>query len=178
MNNIGQFEKVSLKQFSNDWKNTFQNVNFIKHISDNDIANIYNNIQLPERATLGSAGYDFKSPLDFKLRTRQSITIPTGIRVKIDDNWALFVFPRSSLGFKYRLQLDNTIGVIDRDYYNSNNEGHIFVKLTNDCKRNKDVTIKRGDKICQGIFIKFGITYDDYKTKKQVRNGGFGSTGS
>lgn len=176
MNNIGQFEKVSLKQFSNDWKNTFQNVNFIKHISDNDIANIYNHIRLPERATLDSAGYDFRSPLSFKLRPRQSIKIPTGIRVKMNDGWVLLIFPRSSLGFKYRLQLDNEIGVIDKDYYSSDNEGHIFVQLTNDCKHDIDVNIKANDKLCQGIFVQFGITFDDEQDSKQIRNGGMGST--
>lgn len=136
---------------------------------------LYKNIELPTRATSGSAGYDFKCPLAcFTLHPGETIKIPTGIRVKIDDGWFLGVFPRSSLGFKYRVQLDNTIGVVDSDYYNSDNEGHIFVKLTNDGKADKTVAISAGDAFAQGIFLPFGITYNDEATG--IRNGGFGST--
>lgn len=136
---------------------------------------LYKNIELPTRATSGSAGYDFKCPLAcFTLHPGETIKIPTGIRVKIDEGWFLGIFPRSSLGFKYRVQLDNTIGVIDSDYYNSDNEGHIFVKLTNDGKADKTVAISAGDAFAQGIFLPFGITYNDEATG--IRNGGFGST--
>ena len=87
----------------------------------------------------------------------------------------LAVFPRSGLGFKFRLQLNNTVGIIDSDYYFSDNEGHIFVKLTNDSNEGKVVDLKEGDAFAQGIFLPYGITEDDDVTAS--RNGGFGSTG-
>ena len=158
---IASFEKVSL----NEYKKAFDNEN---------IEDIYNSIKLPKRATKGSAGYDFFAPYDILLKKGETIKIPTGIRVKMNEDYVLFLLPRSSLGFKYRLQLDNTVGVIDSDYYNSANEGHIFIKLTNDSKENKDMVVKKGDGFCQGIFLKFGITVDDDTT--DIRNGGIGST--
>ena len=86
----------------------------------------------------------------------------------------LCLYPRSGLGFKYRLQLNNTVGIIDSDYYYSDNEGHIFAKITNDSNENKVVTIQKGTGFMQGIFVEYGITIDDDTTI--VRNGGFGST--
>ncbi len=166
---VGEFEKVSMIQFANDMKNTFG-----EELTLEMIRMVYDRIKLPERATVGSAGYDFKTPLDFTLEPGESIKIPTGIRVKISDGWMLSCFPRSGLGFKYRLQLDNTVGIIDSDYYYSSNEGHIFVKLTNDGKSGKAVSVKAGDSFAQGIFIPFGITYSD--NASGVRDGGFGST--
>ena len=130
---------------------------------------------LPQRATSGSAGYDFKSPIHFILQPGQTIKIPTGIRVKIDDGWWLGCLPRSGLGFKYRLQLNNTMGVIDSDYYYSDNEGHIFAKITNDSNEDKAIEVKAGDGFMQAIFIPYGITYSD--SANGVRNGGMGSTG-
>lgn len=134
----------------------------------------YDEIRLPVRATSGSAGYDFRSPVDFALEPGQSIKLPTGIRVCIDDGWVLMLYPRSSMGFKYRLQLDNTVGVIDSDYYYSDNEGHIFVKITNDSRDGKKLSVKKGEAFVQGIFVPFGITADD--NVKNIRNGGIGST--
>ena len=139
-----------------------------------EVKDIYNSIQLPIRATSGSAGYDFKSPITFTLKHGQTIKIPTGIRAKIDDGWVLKCYPRSGLGFKYRLQLNNTVGIIDSDYYYSDNEGHIFAKLTNDTNEDRTVEIAAGSGFMQGIFVEYGITVDDDVT--DVRNGGFGST--
>lgn len=171
MKSVAVFEKVSFEQFFSAMKDEF-------YYTDEDVEMVmalYKNIELPTRATSGSAGYDFKCPLAcFSLRSGETIKIPTGIRVKIDEGWFLGIFPRSSLGFKYRVQLDNTVGVVDSDYYNSDNEGHIFVKLTNDGKADKTVAISAGDAFAQGIFLPFGITYDDETTG--IRNGGFGST--
>lgn len=169
MKRVGKFEKVNLKQFISDWTDTFGN------ISVETIEEIYNKIRLPCRATTGSAGYDFFSPKEFTLNPGCSIKIPTGVRCKIDDGWVLKCYPRSSLGFKYRLQLNNTVGIIDSDYYHSDNEGHIFLKLTNDTNESKIVKIGKGNGFAQGIFIEYGITYND--VVDSVRNGGFGSTG-
>ncbi len=167
MKKIAKFEKVSLNQYIIDMK---QNYNF----NEKQIKEIYNNIQLPKRATIGSAGYDFKIPFDITLNPNETIKIPTGIRVKMESNWVLLLFPRSSLGFKYRMQLDNTIGVIDSDYYNSDNEGHIILKVSNDTKEKKILNVGMNKGICQGIFFEFGITEDDETIEN--RNGGFGST--
>ena len=108
---VAKFEKVSFEEFSKE-------INDIK---------CYEEIILPKRATIGSAGYDFYAPFDFTLKPDESIKIPTGIKVKISDGWFLAIFPRSGLGFKYRLQLNNTVGIIDSDYYHALNEGHIFI---------------------------------------------------
>ncbi len=165
---IAQFQKVSLKQFMDDWIATFGNR------PDQIITEIYNDIKLPKRATSGSAGYDFFSPIDFILQPNETIKIPTGIRCKIDDDWVLKCYPRSGLGFKYRLQLNNTVGIIDSDYFYSDNEGHIFVKLTNDTNERRTVELKAGIGFMQGIFVEYGITVDD--DVQMERNGGFGST--
>lgn len=175
MKRVGKFEKVSLKQFIDDWKNAFKEVVTQDNILDQKITEIYDNIELPKRATLGSAGYDFFSPIYFTLPPGKSIKIPTGIRCKMEYGWMLQCYPRSGLGFKYRLQLDNTVGIIDSDYYYSDNEGHIFVKLTNDTKENKTINLDKGSRIAQGIFVEYGIVYDDFT--EGIRNGGFGSTG-
>lgn len=168
MNKIAKFEKVSYEQFKKDYIDCFNEE------SDEKIKEIYDNIKLPKRATKGSAGYDFYSPITFTLKPCETIKIPTGIRVKIEDGWFLANFPRSGLGFKYRLQLNNTVGIIDADYYNALNEGHIMSKLTNDSKENKDVLITAGNGFIQGIFLPFGITVDD--ESDEIRTGGFGST--
>lgn len=164
MKRIAKFEKVSREQFSKDWQDSF---------GENE--SIYDSIKLPRRATAGSAGYDFFSTTDFELKPGETIKIPTGIRVRIDEGWVLKLYPRSGLGFKYRLQLNNTVGIIDSDYYNSDNEGHIFVKVTNDSNEGKILSVKAGEGFCQGIFVEYGITVDDDASAE--RNGGFGSTG-
>ena len=104
----------------------------------------------------------------------EEIKLPTGIRVEMEENWVLKCYPRSGLGFKFRLQLNNTVGIIDSDYFYSDNEGHIFAKLTNDTNENKTVELGKGTGFMQGIFVEYGITVDDDATA--VRNGGFGST--
>ena len=132
----------------------------------------YEDIILPKRATKSSAGYDFFSPVSFDLAPGETIKIATGIRVQIEDGWFLAVYPRSGLGFKYRLRLDNTVGIIDADYFNADNEGHIFIKITN-CG-DKPLSVAKGSGFAQGIFTEFGITVDD--EANDVRTGGFGST--
>lgn len=171
MNRVAKFEKVTWKQFQSDWVDTFgENTT----TDMNEVKEIYDNIKLPKRATTGSAGYDFYTPISLTIRPGETVKIPTGIRVKMDPDWALKCYPRSGLGFKYRLQLNNTVGIIDSDYYGSDNEGHIFAKLTNDSKEGKVVELKVGTGFMQGIFVEYGITVDDEAT--EIRNGGFGST--
>ena len=139
-----------------------------------DIRDMYESLELPKRATTGSAGYDFYAPFSFSLPPAATIKIPTGIRAKMDEGWVLKVYPRSGLGFKYRLQMNNTVGIIDSDYYYSDNEGHIFIKMTNDSNEGKTVEVSQGSGFAQGIFLEYGITVDD--DTEGIRNGGFGST--
>ena len=167
MERIAKFEKVSRERFVADWLDTFGG-------SEAEAIVWYAGIRPPKRATKGSAGYDFESPVYFKLKPGETIKIPTGIRVSMREDYVLMVFPRSGLGFKYRLQLNNTVGIIDSDYYYSDNEGHIFIKLTNDSNEGKELEILAGEGFAQGIFLQFGITEDDEVT--EIRNGGFGST--
>ena len=160
MHRIAQFMKVSRAQFEADW--------------DFAAPCPYDETALPRRGTAGSAGYDFYSPLDFTLNSGEFIKIPTGIRARIDDGWVLTLYPRSGQGFKYRLQLYNTVGVIDADYFGAANEGHIHIKIVNANTEGKALTVKKGEAFAQGIFLPFGLTVDDDAC--DLRTGGFGST--
>ena len=174
MNRIAKFEKVSFEQFKKDFIKLFYKENDI--IDESYIKFIYDNIKLPERKTSGSAGYDIFSPISFNLNTGENFIIPTGIKVNIEEGWVLTVHVRSSIGFKYGVSLSNTTAIIDSDYYNNkDNEGHIFIKLSNNDKSfKKALTIFNGDAFCQGIFVPYGITVDDNTT--DIREGGIGST--
>lgn len=176
MNRVGEFEKVSFEQYYEAIKDEFYKGQEMTPALQENIKKSWEALQLPSRATSGSAGYDFKAPFSFSLDTGDTIKIPTGIRVKVDEGWWLGCLPRSGLGFKYRLQLDNTMGVIDSDYYYSDNEGHIFAKITNDNHTGKTLTVEAGSGFLQAIFIPYGVTYSDDATG--ARNGGMGSTDS
>lgn len=135
---VGKFEKISLKQWHKDYLS----------LDDKMLNEI---IKIPTRATKGSAGYDIVTPFDIDLKVGESMKVPTGLKCKVDNGWFLGIFPKSGLGFKYSLRLGNSIGVIDEDYYNNeNNEGHIWVKIQND--GDKDFHLDAGKAFCQGIF--------------------------
>lgn len=161
---IAEFQIVSFAQFESGLDECYKS----------QAKSIYEELKKPKRATKGSAGYDFYAPYDITLNPGQTAKIPTGIRVKMEENYVLKLYPRSGLGFKYRLQLNNTVGIIDSDYYYSDNEGHIFAKITNDSNENKVLTIPKGTGFMQGVFVEYGITIDD--DTDSIRNGGFGST--
>lgn len=185
MNNVAKFEKVSYDQFRRDWIDTFY---YISETSigmdelENEIKRIYDNIKLPKRSTICSAGYDIFAPKHFELYHNDVIKIPTGIKCSIEEGWVLMIFPRSGQGFKYGVHLSNSVGVIDADYINADNEGHIFVKLVNDSIitehdfKNSDnhFSVATGQAFCQGVFLPYGITIDD--DADGIRTGGFGST--
>ncbi|NMB70180.1 deoxyuridine 5'-triphosphate nucleotidohydrolase [candidate division WWE3 bacterium] len=157
---MNKFYKVSLEQYIKD-------ANRGAAASEE-----YDRILLPRRATKLSAGYDFFAPFDFTLSPGEEIKFPTGIRVKLDEDKFLACFPRSGLGFKYKLQLANTVGIIDADYFSSPNEGHIHVKLCNN--GDKVIEIHQGDAFMQGVILPFYKTDDDEST--DIRTGGMGST--
>ena len=174
-----KFEKVSLEQFKKDMKAIYPN------LTDSEIEDKYNRIQLPKRGSKGSAGYDIYSTMDCKFFGNTGIVpsifgvnepklIPTGIKAVMPGNMVLNIVPRSGMGFKSGVSLANTIGIIDSDYYNNfNNEGHIMIKLVPGFD---NLDVKEGDRIAQGIFTKFYVTDDD--DVETTRQGGFGSTGS
>ena len=179
---IAQFEKVSYEQFFKDFVKTF-NLQATRELEDGTVEAVdldsfirpfYDSIKLPQRATNGSAGYDFYTPIDLNIVPNTTVKIPTAIRCKLKRNYVLQIYPRSSLGFKYRLWLDNLVGIIDSDYYESDNEGHIFIKITNNTLDGKTIELKRGDAFAQGIFNKYYLAKE--KKVHTKRNGGFGST--
>ena len=138
------FEKISFEQFKKDIKD------------DKDLYNSYN---IPKRETKFAAGYDFEAIEDFTIKPGEIKKIPTGIKVNMMDDEVLLLIVRSSMGFKYNVRLCNQVGVIDKDYYNNkDNEGHMFLALKNE--GDKDYIVKKGDGICQGMFIKY-LTVDN-----------------
>ena len=158
---MNQFLKVSFEQYEKDR-------------GDGDVAAIeYAGIELPKRATKGSAGYDFFAPFDITLASGEEVRIPTGVKVELDSDKFLACYPRSGLGFKYKIRLANTVGIIDSDYFHAENEGHINIKIRNE--GHSSVYIPRGSAFAQGIITQFFATDDD--TANGVRTGGFGSTG-
>lgn len=150
-----RFEKVSFKQYA-----------------EHGDRNTYDNIKLPRRATKCSAGYDFYAPTDVVFEAGQTVTIATGIRAVMPSGYFLMIVPRSGLGFKYKLRLNNTVGIIDADYVDSPNEGHIFVRMTNES--DKRLEIAAGEAFAQGILLEYHTTTDDDAT--EPRHGGLGST--
>lgn len=168
MRRIAKFEKVSFEQFCRDWGK------YDPDAGEAEIREIYEALKLPRRATRASAGYDFYAPVTVTMEAGEEKLIPTGIRAKISDDFVLVLVPRSSLGFKFRMQLDNTVGIIDADYYEADNEGHMMCKLINDSREGKTLVIGQGEGMVQGIFLPFGITEDDAADAQ--RTGGIGST--
>lgn len=160
-----KFEKISYEQYMKDGMNRFIR---------------YEDIQLPRRGTKRAAGYDIICPIDLTIMPGQAEVIPTGIKVELDSDKWLQVLPRSGIGFKTGLLLMNTVGVIDADYYNNdNNEGHIWVKVrhpSSDPGWGVPIEIKKGTAICQGIISPYFVV-DNEDDVETTRTGGFGSTG-
>lgn len=167
---MNKFEIISEDQFLEDFSPYLVD----EALDLRDSLAVYRSIKLPQRATTGSAGYDIFAPYDIEIPPNGTVKIPTGIRVLLDDDKFLAVYPRSGLGFKYKMQLYNSVGIIDADYSGSDNEGHIWCKFYNDSPDGKTIIIKQGEAMCQGIIQQFFKTVDD--ETDEVRNGGFGST--
>lgn len=172
---VAKFEKVSFEEFKKAWIKAGR-----YYVDDNYIRYIYDRIKLPQRSTPRSSGYDFFYPgnVSLPIPEKTSVLIPTGIRcVFFEDGYDLSVYPRSGMGFKYRVHLDNTVGIIDNDYFEADNEGHIMVKLSCDPRELVSVVINPGDKFVQGIIRDFYLAEGDDEVEKQNRTGGLGSTG-
>ena len=135
----------------------------------------YDDIIIPKRKTRHSSGYDFHAPYAFALEPGEVMLVETGIKIELEPNQELLLFPRSSSGFKYFLRLANTIGKVDSDYFNnSDNEGHIFIKIRNE--GNKTMEIDKGQAFAQGTIYEYQITDDDSFDYGDIRKGGIGST--
>lgn len=154
------FLKVSYEQFEKD-------------VDFELVDEIYNDIKMPIRATNLSAGYDLFSPVDCTLKPGERMKIPTGLRVHMQKDEWLGIYIRSSIGFKYNVRLKNSVGIIDADYINAKNEGHIWVALYN--HGDKVLEIKKGEAFAQGIFQKYLLVEND-EPKEIHRVGGIGST--
>lgn len=166
---VATFEKVSFEQFLKDCAAC----GFVTLSNDSSVELVrkrYDEIKLPTRSTSGSAGYDFVSPFTTNVLQTAHV-IPTGIRCKINNGSFLAVVPRSSYGFKYGMCLSNTIGIIDSDYYNADNEGHIMISVKSD----KEFQIIHGDRFAQGILMPHFLSTNG--NNNEVRTGGIGSTG-
>lgn len=154
-----KFEKISFEQFKKDVK---------------DDKELYDMITLPKRSTKHSAAYDIRSIEDKTIPSGKSMIIRTGLKVCMNDDEVLYIYGRSSMGYKYNVTLANSVGVIDSDFYNNeDNEGHFSVKLINHGE--EDFEVKIGDRIAQGVFMKY-LTVSDEEEITNVRKGGIGST--
>lgn len=132
-------------------------------------------IKLPTRSDKGSAGYDFYSPIDFEIKPGETKVVPMDIKAYMLEDEVLLLWTRSSMGIKNRIVLANQTGVVDSSYYNNeDNDGNICTALTN--MGDKIYKVNAGDKIMQGVFIKF-LIIDNDKPISQQRTGGIGSTG-
>lgn len=132
-------------------------------------------IRLPQRKTEKSAGYDLEAAADTVLAPHAVTVVPTGLKAYMELNEYLSIFIRSSLAFKKGLMLANSTGIIDSDYYNNpDNEGHIMIAYYN--TKDEPYTIHKGERIAQGIFMKY-LTIDD-DAASGMRMGGIGSTGN
>ncbi|MFD1418950.1 dCTP deaminase/dUTPase family protein [Companilactobacillus keshanensis] len=162
-------------------------------------------INLPKRQTKSAAGYDIESAADFVVpsiwkfgvlnvlkflfnkgkiedleldkvqKSIKPVLVPTGIKAYMQDDEVLIIASRSSNPLKRGLSIPNGIGVVDADYYNNEgNEGELFIQLINFFP--VDYKIKKGERLAQGIFIKY-LTSDDDQGGLKERQGGFGSSG-
>lgn len=165
---VAKFSKVPIEQYVKD-----RIANFID-VAECEAREEFFNIKLPTRGTRNAAGYDFYAPFDFTVSPDYPITIPTGINALFNDkSYALIIMPRSGSGFKYGLRLMNTVGLIDADYSEANNYGHIMIKLIS----NTPVTFHKGERFAQGVFLPYGIVMDENLDDLADRTGGIGSTG-
>lgn len=133
---------------------------------------------LPIRGTKYSAGYDFVLYDDIEVPKNNNIFIWTDIKAYMQTDEVLKIYIRSSLAIKKGLYLSNYVGIIDHDYYgNPKNDGNIGVSIEN--KNPFPVMLYKGDKIVQGIFEKYLISFHtdiNNGTFDKTRNGGIGST--
>lgn len=175
-----RFEKITYDQWLTEMTKYFGGLD---ENTTKEVKKMYENIKLPKRATKHSAGYDFFIPSDLNIPMEQYALIPTGVRWVCDNdedkNKVLMIYPRSGLGFKTGMRLANTVGVIDADYYEADNEGHIMIKMYNPMGLHTNPTgnvkIESGTAFAQGVITQY-YTVDDEDEIVDKRTGGMGST--
>ena len=170
------FEKITREQWVKDVINSYQ-LEYLTEEHFEKINKLYDGIKLPKRATKYSAGYDFYVSGDIAILSENSGIILTGIRwvcdKEEDKNKVLQIYPRSGIGFRTGVRLMNTVGIIDADYWEGNNEGHIMLKLYN--PTDSPLHVKDGGAIVQGVITEYH-TCDDEEEIVEKRTGGMGST--
>ena len=174
---MNKFVKIKFSNFLKGMEKCFYNNNFVDLSNKEElfVKEQYEDIIIPKRATKYSAGYDFFAPFGFSLKPGEIITIPTGIKCYLETDKFLAIVPRSGLGFKYKLRLANTLGVVDADYVdNDSNEGHIFIRISNENNEGKELKVNKGEAFAQGIILSYFVAEEEEITEE--RKGGFGST--
>ena len=127
------------------------------------------NATIPERATKHSAGYDISASETVTIQPDEIKMVSTGLAVQLGVDEVLKLYDRSSNPVKRGIALINSVGIIDSDYYPQEFKG-LFMNISKE-----PVTISKGQRIMQGVFVKYLTTDDDNANGK--RKGGFGSTG-
>lgn len=168
---MAEFYKVPFEQFYKDCQ-SMECGGALWFAKEDKLRSIYDAIQLPRRATSGSAGYDFFMPFDTGCNTVIPVLVPTGIGVRLDSGTFLMCVPRSGLGFKYGMRFCNSVGIIDEDYSSADNHGHIMAKVRSD----EPFRLNAGDRFMQGIILPYSVAKNDDPISDR-RTGGFGSTG-
>jgi dUTP pyrophosphatase len=130
-------------------------------------------VSLPARETAGAAGFDLAAAADLTIAPRAIALISTGLVIKVPDGYFLGIFARSSTPLKRGLMVANGVGVIDSDYCGPRDEVKVQVLNVTDAP----VHVKRGDRIAQGIFLKYAAPEWDEGEAAETSRGGFGSTG-
>lgn len=154
---VARFEKVSLEE----WLKNNGHLNNAKEL--------WENIKLPKRATTGSAGYDFFYPaVGGTWMPNEEYVVDTGVKVFIEQGWALITLPKSGLGTKYKTTLNNTAGLIDSDYYGT---GKAIISMW---QVEEAMLIRQGQAFMQAMLIPYGVAEEE--TVQEVRTGGHGST--
>ena len=132
-------------------------------------------VNIPKRSTEQSAGYDIESAEDVKINPHEQAIVSTGLKARMLPDEVLMIFIRSSMAIKKGLSIVNGTGIIDADYYNNiQNEGHILVCLQNN--RDTPYEVKEGERVAQGIFLKYLVPDNDAESPMCKRSGGIGST--
>jgi len=129
---------------------------------------------LPTYATAESAGFDLSAAADLTIPPGQIKLVPTGLVIEVPSGYFLGIFARSSTPLKRGLMVANGVGIIDPDY--AGPEDEVRIQVLNISA--SDVTVRRGDRLAQGIVLPAPrVSWDETAALRQETRGGFGSTG-
>ena len=138
------------------------------------IKKIDSSIQLPEYKTSGAVGFDLSSTKDILIQSKTIELVPTGLIVCIPEDCMLILAARSSLPIKKGLMMPNGIGIIDQDYCGPEDELKLQIYNFTD----EPIQVKKGDRLCQGVFVKIEkAEWEEVQKLPDKTRGGFGTTG-